>query len=38
MDAVTRITGMNWLPFHGWAVSAGDLRIPRKSIAWSTAK
>jgi len=27
MEGITRITGMNWLPFHGWAVSAGDYSI-----------
>jgi roadblock/LC7 domain-containing protein len=27
MEAITRITGMNWLPFHGWAVAAGDYSI-----------
>jgi roadblock/LC7 domain-containing protein len=25
--ALSRMTGMDWLPFHGWAVSAGDYSI-----------
>jgi roadblock/LC7 domain-containing protein len=24
---LSRITGMDWLPFHGWALSAGDYSI-----------
>jgi roadblock/LC7 domain-containing protein len=24
---LSRMTGMDWLPFHGWAVSAGDYSI-----------
>jgi roadblock/LC7 domain-containing protein len=27
MTGLTRISGMNWLPFHGWAVAAGDYSI-----------
>lgn len=23
-ESFTRISGMNWRPFHGWAVAAGD--------------
>ena len=26
-DSFTRITGMKWMPFHGWAVSAGDYSV-----------
>ena len=26
-ESFTRISGMNWTPFHGWAVSAGDYSI-----------
>jgi roadblock/LC7 domain-containing protein len=27
VEGLSRITGMNWLPFHGWAVAAGDYSI-----------
>lgn len=26
-EGFTRYTGMNWLPFKGWAVSAGDYSV-----------
>ena len=26
-DSFTRISGMKWMPFHGWAVSAGDYSV-----------
>jgi roadblock/LC7 domain-containing protein len=26
-EAVTRISGMNWRPFHGRAVAAGDCSV-----------
>ena len=26
-ESYTRISGMNWLPFHGWAVAAGDYSV-----------
>jgi len=27
VDTLTRITGMNWRPFYGWAISAGDYSL-----------
>ncbi len=26
-EGFTRISGMNWTPFHGWAVAAGDYSV-----------
>jgi roadblock/LC7 domain-containing protein len=26
-DSFTRISGMKWMPFHGWAVAAGDYSV-----------
>ena len=26
-ESFTRISGMKWLPFHGWAVAAGDYSV-----------
>jgi roadblock/LC7 domain-containing protein len=26
-ESFTRISGMKWSPFHGWAVSAGDYSV-----------
>lgn len=26
-ESFTRISGMNWTPFHGWAVAAGDYSV-----------
>jgi roadblock/LC7 domain-containing protein len=26
-DSFSRISGMRWTPFHGWAVSAGDYSV-----------
>jgi roadblock/LC7 domain-containing protein len=26
-ESFTRISGMKWTPFHGWAVSAGDYSV-----------
>ena len=26
-ETFTRISGMKWTPFHGWAVSAGDYSV-----------
>lgn len=26
-ESFTRISGMNWSPFHGWAVVAGDFSV-----------
>ncbi|MGD2074111.1 MAG: DUF2173 family protein [Gammaproteobacteria bacterium] len=26
-EGYTRISGMNWTPFHGWAVAAGDYSV-----------
>jgi roadblock/LC7 domain-containing protein len=27
VDALSRVTGMHWLPFQGWAIAAGDYSI-----------
>jgi roadblock/LC7 domain-containing protein len=27
MDSLTRVTGMDWHPFHGWAISAGNYSV-----------
>jgi roadblock/LC7 domain-containing protein len=27
VDSLTRLTGMKWRPFHGWAISAGDYSV-----------
>jgi roadblock/LC7 domain-containing protein len=26
-ESFTRISGMKWMPFHGWAVAAGDYSV-----------
>lgn len=26
-ESFTRISGMKWLPFHGWAVASGDYSV-----------
>jgi roadblock/LC7 domain-containing protein len=26
-ETFTRISGMKWMPFHGWAVAAGDYSV-----------
>jgi len=26
-DSFTRISGMKWMPFHGWAIAAGDYSV-----------
>jgi roadblock/LC7 domain-containing protein len=26
-ESFTKISGMKWLPFHGWAVAAGDYSV-----------
>ena len=26
-ENLTRISGMKWMPFHGWAVAAGDFSV-----------